>query len=447
MLNKTTAVLQFGLNASLLLAYLIVFVLSIMGVADNRYAFLLEIEGKRSVINLSIPIMLSFGMWILFYTFYFVWKIVVWTKNRIGSSNTNVNFNAEKNFYVAITCIMVNVITGLCWMLFAAFQIYVFKNGHLPTLDVLYRHYDLESVCWNSIVYLEIDYENAEILSQNCVYENLYKKCIMCRAIVRDHEPTVFNQNYSVIIMGVLTILAVQCWNLYVQLKEMRHNIYIKRRAEAEKASYDHYCDIDYCLEEERESNSKLLEVVSEGRNSSSVAAVTHPPFTPSTTTTTSVSETLSSFIALSDLTSQPSPSPHPSSPFGNHNEFYFGNTYSVPKPVYNVPKKVLCTTPDGCTMCQPPLPDEEIISRRTPTFSPKLLRKSKELSPVKPVKPPTPPVPTAPVKPPTPPVPTAHVPTPPVKTPTPPVPTPPPMCFSEELQRKFKERKLSVYD
>lgn len=360
--------------------------------------------------------MLAFGMWILFYMFYFIWKIIVWTKNRSSSSNTNVNFNAKENFYVAITCIMVNVITGLCWMLFAAFQIYVFKNGHLPALDVLYRHYDLESMCWNSIVYLEIDYANTETLSQNCVYVNIYKKCIMCRAIVSDHEPTVFNQNYPVIIMGVLTILAVQCWNLYVQLKEMRHNIYMKRRAEAEKASYEHYCDIDY-RREERESNSRLLEVVSEGRNSSSVVAVTHPPST--TSTTTSVSETLSSFIAPSDLSSQPSPSSHPSSPFGNHNEFYFGNTYSVPKPVYSVPKKVLCTSPDACTMCEPPLPDEEIISRRTPTLSPKLFRKSRELSPIKPV-----------------------------RTPTPPAPTPPPMCFSEELQRKFQEKKLlPVYD
>ncbi|QCF61031.2 arif-1 [Troides aeacus nucleopolyhedrovirus] len=405
MLNKITAVLQFGLNVSLLLAYLIVFVLSIMGVIDSRYAFLLEIEGKQSVINLSIPIMLAFFMWILFYMFYFIWKIILWT----SSSNTNVNFNAKENFYVAITCIMLNVITALCWMLFAAFQIYVFKNGHLPALDVLYRHYDLESMCWNSIVYLEIDYANTETLSQNCVYMNIYKKCIMCRAIVRDHEPTVFNQNYPVIIMGVLTIMAVQCWNLYVQLKEMRHNIYMKRRAEAEKASYEHYCDIDY-RREERESNSRLLEVVSEGRNS--VVAVTHPSSTISTTT--SVSETLSSFIAPSDLSSQPSPSSHPSSPFGNHNEFYFGNTYRVPKPVYSVPKKVLCTLPDACTMCEPPLPDEEIISRRTSTLSPKLFRKSRELSPIKSV-----------------------------RTPTTPPPTPPPMCFSEELHRKFQEKKL----
>nr|AAA66790.1 36.7 kK protein [Autographa californica nucleopolyhedrovirus] len=319
MLNKITAVLQFGLNASLLLAYLIVFVLSIMGVIDSRYAFLLEIEGKQSVINLSIPIMLAFGMWILFYMFYFIWEIIVWTKNRSSSSNTNVNFNAKENFYVAITCIMVNVITGLCWMLFAAFQIYVFKNGHLPALDVLYRHYDLESMCWNSIVYLEIDYANTETLSQNCVYVNIYKKCIMCRAIVSDHEPTVFNQNYPVIIMGCAYDTGCAMLEFVRAVKGDASQHIHEKAAEAEKASYEHYCDIDY-RREERESNSRLLEVVSEGRNSSSVVAVTHPPST--TSTTTSVSETLSSFIAPSDLSSQPSPSSHPSSPFGNHNEF-----------------------------------------------------------------------------------------------------------------------------
>ncbi|AGA16175.1 arif-1 protein [Thysanoplusia orichalcea nucleopolyhedrovirus] len=396
MLNKISAVLQLGLNASLLLVYFTVFVLSVMGVINNRYAFLLEIEKSQSVINLSIPIMLTFGMYIFFYMFYFIWKIIVWASNR---RNQAVNLNQEDNFYITITLILLNTVTGLCWMLFVMFQIYVFKNGHLPALDVLYRHYDLESVCWDSIVYTEIDYTSHDEIDPNCVYINLYKKCIMCRATVSYNEPTVFNENYPVIIMGVLTLLAVQCWNLYVQLKEMRQNIYQKRRAEAERASYEHYCDLDYCREE-RDSNSRLLEVVSEGRNSGSLAAAQPAS---SAAASTAASETLSSFIAHSDASSQPT------SPFGVHNEFCFGDTYTVSQPIYSVPKKAVCASPDACTMCTPPPDEEEVIRSRTPTVSPKLFRKSRDPSPIKPVR----------------------------------APTPPPLTFNSELQRKFQEKKL----
>lgn len=65
--------------------------------------------------------MLVFGMWILFYMFYFIWKIIVWMKNCSSFLNINVNFNVKENFYVVIMCIMVNVIIGLCWMLFVVF--------------------------------------------------------------------------------------------------------------------------------------------------------------------------------------------------------------------------------------------------------------------------------------------------------------------------------------
>lgn len=47
----------------------------------------------------------------------------------------------------------------------------------------------------------------------------------------------------------------------------------MKRCVEVEKVFYEYYCDIDYCCEE-WESNFRLLEVVFEGRNSSSVVVV-----------------------------------------------------------------------------------------------------------------------------------------------------------------------------
>ncbi|ABL75964.1 actin rearrangement inducing factor-1 [Maruca vitrata nucleopolyhedrovirus] len=403
MLNKITTVLQIGLHASNLLAFL----LSTMGVIDSKYAFLMEIEGKPSVINLSIPIMLTFGMWTLFYIFYFIRKIVVWKKNLRNSSNTN----EFENVYIDIACIMVNAITGLFWMSFAAFQIYVFKNGHLPALDVLYRHYDLDSVCWDSIVYIKIDYTKNENLNQNCIYVNIYKKCIMCRMIVSDHEPTMFNQNYPIIITGVLAILAMQCWNLYVQSIEMRRNIRTKERAEAERA---HFCDIDYCRDEEQESNSRLLKIVSEGRNSSRSSAVvvtpSPPPPPPSLSPSSStVSETLSSFIATPQ-------SPTSSPPLDN--EFYFGNNEPDPV-VYSVPQKVSCISPDAC-----------VFNHRTPMLSFKLFHKKP--SPIKPVRIPIPTVPAVP-----------PVPIQPVSVGLQRKLSPTPMSFSDELNRKFKEKKL----
>lgn len=80
MLKSLVNLLQCGLNVSLTIVYIIIFILSILGVVDTKYSFLLEIDVK--VINLSITTMTLFGIWIMFYMVYYICKIIECGKEK-----------------------------------------------------------------------------------------------------------------------------------------------------------------------------------------------------------------------------------------------------------------------------------------------------------------------------------------------------------------------------
>lgn len=245
----------------------------------------------------------------------------------------------KNNYGIIYTEIIVNCIVLLYWILLALFQIYVFQYGHIPVFDVKYRHYDLNSLCWNNIIHVKLDYENVENMNSNCVYVNelnvSYKKCVTCRKTITYQEPTVFNQNYHVIVMCVITIAVVQFWSLYLQLKTLRQYMYFVQRMKAQKRSYEHYCDVDYILERQ-ESKIKLLNAVSEGRKSTNLTVATN-------------AQPLSSFEPV--LPTFVQQTLQPSMSLNNDDD----NIYKTPKPVYSVPKKVSCLCePD---LFAPPLP------------------------------------------------------------------------------------------
>lgn len=373
MLKKITLVLQAVLNISLLLVYLFTFVLSIMGVLDNKFAFLLEIEGKESVMNLSIPMMLFFGMWLSFYMFYYIWIIVMsrWNEKNNDCMNKKVLYHVMKqeNFYIKSVAFSVNTLTAVCWILFLGFQIYIFKNGHIPALDVLYRDYDKESLCWSGYRTEFIDFNK---ISLNCIdmenamiYQStIQKTCVLCRIAIRPNEPTVLNQNYPSIIMGVLMVLAVQCWNFYVQVKETCCNIYHQKKQGIQMTAYkndDDDNDDESINDEEKQSELRCFEQIAEAK--SVLNFLSEPSSSPSSP--------LSSF-ATSELS-------QPLSLFTTTTSFNFNNETPDQDCIYKMPKPVTCTCSCYVCSCAESIPkclkynikeDENMPLKKIPTSS-----------------------------------------------------------------------------
>lgn len=205
------------LNLSLLLINLILFMFFVLGTFDKRYAFLLEIENKAMVINMSVIGITFLGMWLIFYALQYIWT-------RLKCRLIRKKFAIDNDFFY-FTAIFVNVLITLSWISFTIFQIYIYKNGHVPAIDLLYRTYDVKSVCWGGYRIEYVDINSIQLncldLTNNVVVRNnaVQKKCAICRSFIKPNEPTFFNQNYNLLMLMAVVMITFQLWNLYGLLK------------------------------------------------------------------------------------------------------------------------------------------------------------------------------------------------------------------------------------
>ncbi|AAK85581.1 ARIF-1 [Epiphyas postvittana nucleopolyhedrovirus] len=300
MLSQINYFLQLLLNIIMFTVHIVVFVFSLMGTVNQKYALLLELNDGVSVLNISLLTAFMWGPYVLIAITYYMYKIILYFKK----------LSMKCDFYIKSVIIVVNVLALICWLLFVIFQPQIYQHGHVPVLDVMYREYDLDSLCWSNVYVEKYDAHdtNAIVTDRNCVYQhNFIKKCIGCRIEVQHDEPTVFNQNPSALIMMTLTIIIIFCWNMYVQQKEMR----TKPEPAVESNEEGGYTT------DEEESQLRLLEVMTEGRSSTTGTA---------------------------------------SSPDSGVQFSFFGDyEYSVPRPVYSVPRKPIRVC---CVPVPPPLPN-----------------------------------------------------------------------------------------
>ncbi|ANF29766.1 arif-1 [Catopsilia pomona nucleopolyhedrovirus] len=364
----TILILQHILDFVVIIIYLLIFIFSTMGVTNNKYALLLEIENKQAVINLSIPMMLTFGVWLTFYVVYYSKKTIVYlvenfqnyiVKHRRRRSCFNyttaqTTTTTMDSAYIKSVAILINVLILICWFLFATFQVYIYKNGHIPILDVLYRDYDTTSLCWSghqigfvdfNKIYLNcVDVENA-LMTKHAIQ----KSCVFCRNAIRPDEPTVFNQNFVTITLCVFIVLILQCRNVYVQFKNncrdivqnqnynssSDDNVITYKRAIGDDDIYyygDNSNNNDTIIEnsngsetdEERHSELKCFRQIARARNAdqhslSTTTTVSSPPsilsFYDTPRTTSSATCLCSTAISKPILRTSPPPPP-PKSPF-----------------------------------------------------------------------------------------------------------------------------------
>nr|ALR70899.1 actin rearrangement inducing factor [Anticarsia gemmatalis multiple nucleopolyhedrovirus] len=319
MLAQINYILQLLLHAALYTITLIAFVFSLMGTINHKYAFLLELEDEaHSVINLSVLTAFLLGPCVFTTTTWAMYKFLLCYKRA----------EMHSNFYMKTIITLAHMMALVCWTLFVVFQPQIYKNGHVPVLDVRYRDYDRDSLCWSNIVSdtYEIHDTNAIRTDFNCVYKHDFvKKCVGCRMEVRHNEATVFNQNQCALIMMVMMTAVLQFWNMYVQRKKMRYKPTPVKTLYFESAPLKEQDTADE--EEEHQSNFRMLEIISEPRvqfkfsNSSS-------------------SDKLSSSPPIMQSLSLP-----PSSPDS-------GIDYDIPQPFYSVPNKIVCKVP-----VPPPMP------------------------------------------------------------------------------------------
>ncbi|AFY62927.1 actin rearrangement inducing factor-1 [Samia ricini nucleopolyhedrovirus] len=320
MLSQLNFFLQFVLNLTVYVACAGAFVFALMGMAGGKYAVLLELDDAvHSVVNLSPLATFLLGP-------------CVFTATTWGMYRTMLRFTKAEvrlNFYVKATILLADALALTCWLLFLLFRPQMYKNGHVPALDALYRDYDRESLCWSGVSMGEYD-ANGINAERNCLFyhlsgallETFTKKCVACRIDVRHNEPTVFTENQWTVTVAVFMIFVIQCWNAYVRHKDMRF------QPKQDAQSVDGYDTTDE--EEERQSKLRLLEIVSEGRQSATSSSCS-----PDSGATT---------FSFLDASEYDVPSNRP--------------LYSIPNslPVYKVPRPALKPRPCHIPV-PPPLP------------------------------------------------------------------------------------------
>ncbi|QDL56997.1 ARIF-1 [Dione juno nucleopolyhedrovirus] len=345
MLNQINCLLQSVVYTVCTIA----FVFSLMGTITDKYAVLLELEDDaRSVINLSLlsafllgPIVFTAMAWI-------VHKIVLYFKKA----------QMRTNFYTKTLIVMAHLMALTCWGLFVAFQPQIYKNAHVPALDAMFRDYDIESLCWAKIVLRRYEVHDANAIRAdfNCVHQdNFVKKCVGCRKEIRHDEPTVFNQNQSVFIILALTTIVVQCWSMYVHRKMVCHKsssnnsqhdknaLFIKTEYSTDDDDDD---DDDDDYEEERQSNIRMLEIVSENRRINNFDSL--PP------NNTFIGEKINFSSPITKMTLSP-----PSSPDSGF------ETPPPSPPHYDVPKIIVYNAPHNKIgiPAPPPMPLAPIVA------------------------------------------------------------------------------------
>ncbi|UZE89798.1 ARIF-1 [Parapoynx stagnalis nucleopolyhedrovirus] len=287
MFNKILNAFQTLLNFCLFSMNTFLFVLSIMGLADNRFAFLLETNDSMFTINLSTLTTLLFGIWVLFYMFLYMHTLILClkiskTETKYTDSNTENNDDTDnyvlvkRDFFIKSILILVNTMIVIFWLWFIVYQINIYKFGHMPFLDVNYREHDKDSVCWNGYLTYAID-ENT-IKNNNCLYVNnnlvesnyIQVKCVRCRKLITEDEGTFFNQNFTSVSIAVLTVLVIQLWNTYAVLRNLQRNKLNKAQPpEIKMTTYSFDNEEEENTEEESTNSDKLMfEQIYEARKS-----------------------------------------------------------------------------------------------------------------------------------------------------------------------------------
>ncbi|AKN81010.1 Actin-Rearrangement-Inducing Factor 1 [Lonomia obliqua multiple nucleopolyhedrovirus] len=226
--NTIYNVLQTFLDWALFAIYSAVYVLAVMGTSNDKYSFILDDVGERGkLINLSGGTAILFGLWLLI-------SVKIKILHIIYNSNNNHHRHHHHRIIYIITeylkCAMLlfNGLTVAFWLTLIVLQSKVHKSGHVPFLDALYRNYDLNSVCWSGVNMVD---GNMIIANKNCFTIDddpidIIIKCVSCRMIVRNNEPTFFNLKPNRFDLSIITILAIQIWNMYLIVKELRYNKY-----------------------------------------------------------------------------------------------------------------------------------------------------------------------------------------------------------------------------
>ncbi|QEI03705.1 ARIF-1 [Rachiplusia nu nucleopolyhedrovirus] len=164
---------------------LIISAAGIAGMADSRYALIMDYENGGEIINFSAP-MLAFGLTIIFSVF---------LPTHLAAPLTAIT-----------TIITIVILCAMNWF---------FQYGHVPGLDVLYRDYDLNNVCWTGII--KIDRNSVD--NSNCFIDSFNKLellCAQCRQEYYQGEQTFLkSRRFSVALIPILLLLA-QLAHLYL---------------------------------------------------------------------------------------------------------------------------------------------------------------------------------------------------------------------------------------
>lgn len=334
MLVRVDYFLQLTLHAALYAACSAAFVFSLVGTQSDQFAFLLELhDSAHSVINLSLLSAFLLAPYVLATTTWGMYKALLCYKK----------LELHGNFYAKATLALAHVMALAGWLLFVAFQPQIYRNGHVPVLDALFRDYDRQSLCWHNVVLMPYEVHDFNAINdhRSCVYlDNFMKKCVLCRLEIRQDEPTVFNQIQGALTLWALTAVVLHCWNMRVQWRAMRRK---QRAGPVETEGYDTAEE-----EEERQSNVRLLQIVSEARLQFERAPMDALVWT----------DALDARRPSADPRSPRRASSPASSPDSGIGRGHAGAIYDVPDPV-----KALVPVP-------PPLPPAPNVARR-PASSP----------------------------------------------------------------------------
>jgi hypothetical protein len=167
---------------------IIVLIISIIGVVDRRFGLILDYENGSEVMNFS-GVLIAYGLII------------------VGGSAFN-KFTTPLTTAGTITTIV--ILFTLDWFI---------DYGHVPRLDVVYRDYDTESVCWDGIVKMD----NNAIQNLNCftvMYKQLEEYCALCRSEYYMGEPTFLKTRRFTIIIFPVYVLLLQITQLYYIYKK-----------------------------------------------------------------------------------------------------------------------------------------------------------------------------------------------------------------------------------
>ncbi|AAZ67510.1 actin rearrangement infectivity factor 1 (arif-1) [Trichoplusia ni single nucleopolyhedrovirus] len=181
---KMQAYLQYYTKVMLFACGFTVFVLGIVGVADERFGLIIDYENGSQVVNFS-SVLLVYGLIVLLSTLVYNQIVVP---------------------LIAATTILTTIaLFSMDWFV---------TYGHVAGLDVNERDYDLNKECWDGIVKMD----NNAIQSANCfTFSNNFEVyCAKCRNEYYVGEPTFLKTKRFYIILFPTCVLLIHLLYLYV---------------------------------------------------------------------------------------------------------------------------------------------------------------------------------------------------------------------------------------